>query len=72
MQIKWNNLIALALLVFAFVVGLRYLPQIGEFLATLSQVGPGGDPDQRTFGLMAFGLVLVLIVAVVKILTNRK
>ena len=72
MQIKWNNVIALALVVFALVVGLRHLPEISEFISTLSHVGPRGDPEQRTLGLMAFGLIMVTVVAVVRILVDRK
>ena len=72
MQIKWSNVIALALVVFALVVGLRHLPEIGEFLSTISHIGPRGDPQQRTSGLMAFGLIMVTIVAVIRILVDRK
>ncbi len=72
MQVKWTNVISLALVVFAFVTGLRYLPEIGGFLSTLSHIGPRGDPEQRIFGLMAFGLILVTVVGVIRILTNNK
>ena len=72
MQIKWSNVIALALMVFALVVGLRHLPEIADFLSTVSHIGPHGDPQQRIFGLMAFGLIMVIIVAVVRILVDRK
>ena len=72
MQIKWRNIIVISMVVFAFLVARWFSPFIGQFLETISQVGPRGDPSQRTFGLMAFGLILVLIVAIVKILTGRK
>lgn len=72
MQIKWSNLIALVLTAFALLVGLRHLPEISEFLSTVSHIGPRGDPEQRIFGLMAFGLIMVTIVAVVRILVDRK
>ncbi len=72
MQIKWSNVIALALAVFALVVGLRHLPEISEFISAVSHIGPRGDPEQRIFGLMAFGLMMITIVAVVRILVDRK
>ena len=72
MQIKWSNVMALALVVFALVVGLRQLPEITDFLSTVSHIGPHGDPEQRTLGLMAFGLIMITIVAVVRILVDRK
>ncbi len=72
MKIKWNNVVVLALVVFALVIGLRFLPEIGGLLSTLSQVRPHGDPQQRVLGLMAFGLICVTLVAVVRILVNNK
>ena len=72
MQIKWSNVIALALVVFALVIGLKHLPRISEFLSTVSHIGPRGDPDQRISGLIAFGLIMITIVAVVRILVDRK
>ena len=72
MQIKWRNVVVISLVVFALLVARWFSPIIGQFLETISQVGPRGDPAQRTFGLMAFGLILVLIVAIVKILTDKK
>ena len=72
MQVKWSNVMALALIVFALVVGLRHLPEITDFLSTISHIGPHGDPKQRVFGIMAFGLIMVTVVAVVRILVDRK
>ena len=72
MQIKWSNVIVLVLAAFALVIGLRNLPAIGAFLSTVSHIGPRGDPEQRIFGLMSFGLIMVTIVAVVRILVNNK
>ena len=69
-EIRWRNLIALALVVFAVVVGLKTYPQIAAFLSSMKSVGPGGDTGDRTFGLMAFGLIVLTIVAVVRILKD--
>ena len=68
MEIRWRNIVALALLVFALVVVVHALPEITEFLSTMRHMGPSGDRDDRMFGLMAFGLVALTVVAVVRIL----
>ena len=73
MEIRWNNVIALALAVFALVVAVKAHGQIGAFLSTMTAVGPLHSPEERTMGLVAFGLVIICTVAVVAILqTNRR
>ena len=44
--------------------------EIGVFLASMKDIGPGHTAEEKTIGLLAFGLVLVTIVAVVKILSQ--
>ena len=72
MKIKWKNVIALMLAIFALTVWLKAGPQILEFLSAIPKVEPSGDRNDRTFGLMGFGLICVTVVAIVKILTNRE
>ena len=69
MTIKWTNIIALALVLAAVVVILTVPREIGAFLGTIRYID-GGDPHDEMMGLMAFGLLLLLIVAVVKIAIN--
>jgi hypothetical protein len=73
-RILWPNVIALALLIFALVVVLRHGSSVSEFLGAMNGIGPGHDPSEQVMGLVAFGLILVSIVAVLKIVisTNRK
>ena len=70
MEIRWRNIIALAVLVFALVVLSKAYRQIAAFLSTMVAVGPGGDVTELTFGLMAFGLLVITVVAVVRILKD--
>jgi hypothetical protein len=70
MRIKWENITIILLAVFALIVWLKAGPQILEFISTMLEVRPSGDPTDRTFGLMAFGLILVVLVAIVRILVS--
>lgn len=72
MQIKWNNVIVL-LFVTAFCLGLYVCgPAIRQALYGLRQIGPSYGPDEQMFGLMVLGLLGVVVVAIVKILTQGK
>jgi len=70
MTTRWNNIIALILFVIALVLGVRFLPAIVGFLGSMNDIGPGHTTDEKTMGMMAFGLVAILLVAVVKVLTQ--
>jgi len=70
MQIRWNNIIALILLVIALVLAVNFLPSLIAFLGSMKDIGPGHTTDEKTVGLIAFGLVGILLVAVVKVLTH--
>lgn len=72
MKIRWGNIIVVILLILALVIWLKAGPQIAELFSAMSDVGPYGDTTGRTFGLMAFGLICVTLVAIVKILVNDK
>ena len=71
MRILWHNLIALILLIMAVVVAVRKRHEIAGFLMTTEHIGRGGTFEEQTAGLVALGLVLVTIVALVKILTHN-
>ena len=72
MEIRWNNIIALMLIIVVLVILSRSGAEIGAFLSGIQRVGAGYSPDDRMFGFIAFGLVSILIVAIVKILTQGK
>jgi uncharacterized membrane protein YidH (DUF202 family) len=71
MEIKWRNLIALALTLIALAVIVKAPGEMGAFLASMQNVGPDHTPQEQTMGLLAYGLVLLAVVAVVKIVTQN-
>ncbi len=71
MRILWHNVIALILLIMAAVVAITQRREIVGFLMTTEHIGRGGTFEEQTAGLVALGLVLVTIVALVKILTHN-
>lgn len=71
MEVKWRNVIALALTLAALTVILKAPGEMGAFLAGMQKVGPDHTPQEQTMGLLAYGLVLLAVVAVVKIVTQN-
>lgn len=71
MRILWTNVFAIVLGVFGIVILVKNRIEITGFLGTMKDIGPGHSPEEQTVGLIAIGLVLVTIVALVKILTHN-
>ena len=71
MRILWHNVIALILLIMTVVIAVRKRHEIVGFLMTTEHIGRSGTFEEQTAGLVALGLVLVTIVALVKILTHN-
>ncbi len=74
MSVKWHNVFALFLVVTGLIVLVNAPDAIGAFLGSMHRAGPGHSPDEQFMGLLAFGLILLLITAVTKIIieANRK
>ena len=72
MQIRWSNLIILALLVLAVVVAIKGREAILDLLSTIESVGPGGDPHERTLGIIALGIIAIAAVGIARILQQRR
>ena len=70
MEIRWRNIFALFLVIVLLAICWKAAPEIRMLLGSLRDVGPG-SPRGRETGLMAFGLICILIVAIVKILVGR-
>jgi len=67
-RIKWGNIFALAILICLVILLLR-LPEVMDRLSYAIRIPYyANDP---MFGMFAFGLVCITIVAVVKILSRR-
>lgn len=72
MRIHWHNIIALILVIIAIVLFFKCWPEMTDTLATMKHLGPGHTVEDKTFGLLALGLIGAILVAVVKILTSGR
>lgn len=72
MEIKWSNVAVFALLIFAFFAAISMHEDIGAFLGMMRHLGSNSSIANRTHGLMAFGLLMVVLVAVLKILIRSQ
>ena len=70
MQINWAGIVCLALAIFVIVIVVRAHNKIAAFLGTMAQIGPGHASDEKLVGLIAFSLVVLTIVGLVKILSQ--
>ena len=70
MRILWGRVFTFLL---ALVIGgvlIVYAGPICRFLASMRHIGPGYSTEDKTLGLIAFGIVLVGILALARILTQ--
>jgi len=72
MNIHWENLIAAILALGALALLVRYRHAVAAFLSGIERVGPGFNPDEQAMGLIAFGIIGAILVAIVKILTQKR
>ena len=72
MEIKWPNVAAFALAIFAFIMAIRMHEQISAFLGSMGHLGSSPSIADRTHGLMAFGMLMVVLVGVLRILSNSQ
>jgi hypothetical protein len=72
MRILWPNVFALIFAGIGSLVALRHRAAIGTFLGSIAHIGLGHSDDERTLGLIAFGICAVLFLAVLRILTNNR
>lgn len=64
---RLRNLLALAFIIFAVVLGLTHRSELNTFFISMEFIGPGHSTEEMTWGLIVFGLVLVSILAAMKI-----
>jgi len=72
MKININNIAATLLAIGAFIIFMRNRHEAVAFLSAAGRIGPGNSPQDMTCGLLAIGICGVAIVAIVRLLTNRK
>ena len=71
MRIKWTNLFVFSLVVLFFVLLVKAGPEVGEFLGAMGRIGPGNTTEEQVTGLVALGMVGVVLVALTRILTRN-
>ena len=72
MEIKWNNVVVIALLVFALSVIFAAPERLRAFFGAMGNVSPGHSPEEQVMGLMSFGLVLASILAIAIIVSRGR
>ena len=70
MTIKWQNLFIILFVGFAIYLFIKAKPAIDRFFENLEYMPLRQDPG--TLAVILLGMILVTIVAVVKIISNRK
>ena len=70
MEIRWSNVIAFGMGLGALIIWVTMHRQLAEFFSCLWLIGPGHDPQQQAMGLIAAGIIAMVVVAVVKIVVN--
>ena len=74
MRILWHNVYALILAILVVVLIVKFHHELGSIFAAMKYIGPGYTPEEQTLGLIVFGIILISILALAKILShgNRK
>jgi hypothetical protein len=70
MQIKWTNVFAILFIVFAIYLFFKAKPVIDRLFENFESMPLRQDPG--TFAIILLGMILITVVAVVKIISNRK
>ena len=72
MEIKWHNVVSLVLVLLILAVLVKAPHELGVFITSMKNIGSDHTPGEQTRGLIAFGVLLTGIVALVKILTETR
>mgnify|MGYP001356556084 CR=1 FL=1 len=70
MQVKWNNIIAIGMLLFTLIFIIQNSAGVVAILGAIHRIGPGQGIDDRLVGLAVVGLFLVTLVVVVKLMVS--
>lgn len=72
MEIKWSNVVVVAILAFAVAVIVAAPEQMRAFLGSMEGIAPGHSPEEQVKGLIAFGVVIASILAVAIIVSRGR
>lgn len=70
MEVKWSNVVAFALAIFAIVLLIRQHGAVGVALTGLGQIGPGHTPEEKFHGFFVLGILLVALIAIVRLVLD--
>ncbi len=70
MKIRWTNVFVFGMTIAVILLFKEYGSEIIGFLRSMKNIGPGHSTEEKTIGLMAFGLIAILVVSIVKIITQ--
>lgn len=71
MRILWSRVAAVALAIVACIVLVAHWHSIISFLKSIENINPSASPEEQTAGLVAFSLVAISILALVRILVHN-
>ena len=72
MRIRWNNVFILMLALVLAVMALRPHSPLGIFLHSMSSFGPGHSNDEQILGLLAWLLMTILFIVVLRALLKNR
>lgn len=70
MEIKWPNVVALSLVMSSVVLAVWHHRELAAAIGSISEIGPGHTPEEKTLGLCVLGVILVSLVAVVRLVLH--
>jgi hypothetical protein len=70
MRVRWHNVSILMLAVAVALMAARPHSPIGIFLHSMANLGPGHSADEQILGLIAWLLVTILFIVVLRALLN--
>ena len=72
MTVLWGRVVAAVFAITVLILFVKHWHAIVGFLKTTEHIGSEYSRREQTVGMVAFGLICILIVALVKILTTNK
>jgi len=72
MRIRWHNVFILALALVMAVMALRPHSPLGIFLHSMENLGPGHSTDEQILGLLAWLLMTILFLVVLRALRKTR
>ena len=72
MRIRWNTVLIVILTLIMAVMALRPHSPIGIFLHSMENLGPGHSNDEQILGLLAWLLMTILFLVVLRALLKTR